>query len=335
MQRTSGHYSFAGRSEMRPAEITIDPLGHFRVEADGHCLRTGNLNDCREGDILPGLPVDLIFPDEDRFIPNATGIRWFSQSSGQSVLSWLESHTISIVAALILVPLFLWMMVFSGIPAFARVTAPLIPHSTLSQMGQSQLKMVDLLMEPSELDEAQQQTIMAYWSQSRKEAGLGDHYRIEFRHAGMINAFALADGTLVVTDGLVRAMEYRNDLITAVLFHEAGHIDLHHNMRMVLQSGATSLLYILMFGDMEGITEVLLGAGVSLSENAFSRDMESDADNFAHKHLKLSGHPSSVYADALANLPGADSKPNSLLELLSTHPELQERIRRANEADQN
>src|SRR5690606_6757598 len=70
------------------------------------------------------------------------------------------------------------------------------------------------------------------------------------------NAFALPDGTIVVTDDLVRLAEH-NDEIISVLLHEIGHIEHRHALRKAIESTGLYALYSWITGDLEVSSTVI------------------------------------------------------------------------------
>ena len=103
------------------------------------------------------------------------------------------------------------------------------------------------------------------------------------------------------------------------------------------------------FTDMEGITDLILGTATSLTDQAFSREMEADADRFAIDALHAHQESPIYLAQALAALRDShqteESKSSqkkadkenstaetSLLKYLSTHPAIDERIENAKRA---
>lgn len=325
MRRITGRYSMAGRSDIRPAIALFRDDGSLRVLATDYDyeLISTNIDKCRQGDILPGIPVELHFPDGDYFIPDDADLRWKPRTG---ILAYMESHILMVLLAALLVPTSFWLVFTQAIPAAARTTAPLIPQEIMDRVGQSSLKSLEYSMRPSQLAQYRQAEILKRWNETAAQAGLTRHYQIIFRHGGQPNAFALPDGTIVVFDELVELLN--DEQLTAVLFHEVGHVDLYHGAQMMVQASAGAIVYGLLLGDMEGLSESILGLGISLGQNAFSRDMETAADDFAVLKLKATGINPEVMASALRALPGGEREMNSWREYLSSHPERAKRIER-------
>jgi Zn-dependent protease with chaperone function len=174
------------------------------------------------------------------------------------------------------------------------------------------------------------------------------------------NAMALPDGSIIVTDDIVTLMEQDPNALIAVLLHEIGHVEHQHSLKMVAQTTATTMLFAMMFGDINGAGELILGAGTGLLQTAFSRDMEREADEFSHQNLPKFDISPAAFADAMTLLvnshsaafastddeDGTDEESsgeknnseiaNSLnhwLQYLSTHPDTQERIDTARSAE--
>ena len=74
-------------------------------------------------------------------------------------------------------------------------------------------------------------------------------FHLELRRSEVVgaNAFALPDGTIVVTDALVHLAENDEELL-AVLAHEIGHVVHHHALRSVMQNSAVALLLAFALG---------------------------------------------------------------------------------------
>ena len=90
------------------------------------------------------------------------------------------------------------------------------------------------------------------------------------------------------------------------------------------------MLLAVVFGDLEGITEIVLGSGSSVLQQAFSREMEREADKYAIEKLIALGYSNDDFADAIdalqTKLAERAEIDESWLKYLSTHPSSQERI---------
>ena len=156
-------------------------------------------------------------------------------------------------------------------------------------------------------------------------------YRLAFRHAGMPNALALPGGIIVVTDEMVLATENDAEFL-AVVAHEIGHVRGHHAMRLVLQGSGVAVLMTALAGDAVGTTILAAALPAVLLRTRYSRQFESEADDYAFAMLKRHGQSPQAFADLMRRLrlrKDAKEEPDTLLQYLSTHPATEERILRA------
>ena len=135
---------------------------------------------------------------------------------------------------------------------------------------------------------------------------------------------------MIVTDELVILLKDKPDALRAILLHEIGHVEYHHGIRLAAQATASTIVLAVIFGDLEGITEVVLGSSSSFLQQAFSRDMEREADKYAIEKLIALGYSNDDFADAIQALQNKLDEQAQLdeswLKYLSTHPSSQERI---------
>jgi len=359
-QTITGLYQVGNGSHNEPATALVtDQQVVIRSQQNGSTLTSAHHGDYQFSEAIAGLPVDLIFPDNSRFIPDDASLRWKHLSKGQTITEWLESHWSAVLAAALAVPAFIWLMVSVVIPATSDVVAEALPDVVAQELGEQSLEIIDrLYMDPSELDPAVQADISARWQSILERLQLPQQrYSLQFRSWNNgANAMALSDGTVIVTDSIALLMQDHPEQLDAVLLHEIGHVEHKHSLKILTQSTITSLLFTMMFGDVEGIGEVVLGAGTGLMQASFSRDMERDADHFAFDELQTLGRSPRDFADAMRALeaayrfvPPADGEDSSdeiadeecdtncesqknfkkAFNYLSSHPDTDERIRAA------
>ncbi len=339
----AGQYQFADRALAVAAEALLDDTGAIHV----------NRTDVQQGlkyaaagqfvveSAVPGLPQEVVFEDNARFIPADVHWRWLVAGRRQCIPEWLESRWLVVLVAALAVPLCLWWVTFRGIPALAQTTVEWLPVQVSQQVGQHTLQVLDSLhFELSSLPLPQQQQLRVHWQQVLERLQLEPaQYPLIFRTGDMgANAFALPDGTVLVTDQMVDLTASDVDALIAVMLHEIGHVEYQHGMQLMARSAATSVLFGLLFGDIEGSSELLLGAGTGLLENAFSREMERQADDFAIARLQQLGRSPLDFARAMrllmashADDPLSTDQPG-WQQYLSSHPATLERIEAAEQA---
>lgn len=349
----SGLFLPSGCAEAFSAHVRFDDENRVYLKLDDNQSLNEQYSGCcvELGAKIPGLPVDILFSDGAVFTPDDQNVVWPNQSTGQSLASFLESNLLIVAVSAILAPLIIWWLIAVGIPKGALHSVPLIPDSVPNEMGREVFAVMEkFAFEPSVLSTDKKDKITKQWLNTLNQLSLPtEKYQLHFRASKRFgaNALALPDGKVVITDDLVLALSDNPNAILAVLLHEIGHVEHKHTLKMVAQSVATSLFFSVYFGDIEGAGEVIIGASSSLLQNAFSREMESDADEFAFKYLKELGIPTSAFADALEAIVRSSEKHSAekedvkvsddgsvdLLQYLSSHPKTAERIKNARQRD--
>ncbi|MBN9427455.1 MAG: M48 family metallopeptidase [Burkholderiales bacterium] len=250
--------------------------------------------------------------------------------SGQrdrAAVRWARTpRTVAIaLLALILLGWFGW---HDSLPWAARQAAPLVPAATVTLLSQQALQTLEAdLLAPSELEAARQQRLEQALQDFAHVDGRPIAHRLLFRSAPKIgaNAFALPDGTLIVTDALVE-LAADDDEVLAVLAHELGHVHERHGLRLLLQSSAVALVTSWYLGDFSG----WLATGPTLlAQAAYSRDMEFAADDFAARLLRAQGRSSEPLVSMLEKLQNAPRRKAADSKLwLRSHPQTAERVER-------
>ncbi len=147
-----------------------------------------------------------------------------------------------------------------------------------------------------------------------------------------VNAMALPRGTILITKGFLDNIQnFSDDEIASILAHEIGHIELNH-----AKNNLEDQVKAEMFED--GVNLLLKNSVVSvgtksllfLSQQLFSRDQEYEADNYAVNLLQKSKYNPQTFVTLLEKLKQWDSSPK-WLEIISTHPHLEERIDHTNQ----
>lgn len=254
--------------------------------------------------------------------------------------SWLDGMHHSLAWALLAAALIVVTLILSYrylLPWGAEVAAMRVPAAVLQKMGSSTLDTLDrVMLEPSKLDAARQQALVSAYAKLRSPDDARLHYRIVFRSSPQMgaNAFALPDGNIVLLDELVALTKDDNEIM-AVLAHERGHVERRHALRMVLQGSVVGLVLAWYAGD---VSTLLSTVPAVLLQARYSRGMESEADEYAQRTLKLNGLSPCLLASMLGKLEAshpASKKPNAstdartkqseVMDYLSSHPATAER----------
>jgi metalloprotease len=146
-----------------------------------------------------------------------------------------------------------------------------------------------------------------------------------------VNAMALPSGTILITKGFLEKIQnFSDDEIASILAHEIGHIELGHSKARIEEQLKAEIFE-------DGVKFFLRNSVISfgtqsllfLSQQLFSRDQEYEADNYAVNLLQKSQYNPHAFVTLLEKLKQWDFTPK-WLEIISTHPHLNERIDHSN-----
>lgn len=158
-------------------------------------------------------------------------------------------------------------------------------------------------------------------------------YKFYVVNSGIINAFALPGGPVVITRGLLLQLDNESQL-AGVLAHELGHINARHHVKFLEKQLALSMLLqigsLLVPQDLTG--EILLQLGqvsASLLTLKFSRDQEREADKYGFLYAFEAGYSPQGMIEVFEKFKKMEKKRPP--EWLSTHPLPESRIKEVKE----
>lgn len=221
-----------------------------------------------------------------------------------------------------------------GIPVVAKRLADAVPNQLAYDLGKSTLVILDRsVLEPSKLEEARKAELVSEFR------GMAQQYpelplHLHFRNGLGANAFALPDGTVVVTDELVDLAKDDREVM-AVLAHEIGHVHFRHSLRVALESSSIAMLVSAYLGDIGQISTLSASLPAAYAQAHYSREHETEADGFAFEYMTKAGIPHHFFADILEKLEQKNlggKKSDDGTAYLASHPPTVERIRRFREA---
>ncbi len=141
---------------------------------------------------------------------------------------------------------------------------------------------------------------------------------------GLVNAFALPGGRVVLFRGLIDAAD-GPDEVAAVLAHEIGHVAARDPARGALRSAGSIGVLGLLLGDFAGGAVVLFLVERLIDAN-YSRDAEAAADQFAFELLVDAGVQPAALATFFERLQKVQGESVGILAHFESHPELGDRI---------
>jgi Zn-dependent protease with chaperone function len=238
---------------------------------------------------------------------------------------WLERRWASAVVAVltvigVLVVSYVWL-----IPTLALRAALASP--TLSQkIGKGTLTLMDWRLSPSELDDATRARLRVAFATATAPFPKVP-FGLEFRKMGMANAFALPDGTIVVSDELVNLSEH-DDQLLGVLLHEVGHVTHGHSLRRVIETSIFAVMAATYYGDADQITAVAGSLPLVLAKSRYSRAEENEADGVALEGMQRLGKDPGQVARIFRALERRQEPNDWGTQYLSSHPSTAERAER-------
>ena len=237
----------------------------------------------------------------------------------------MQRHGPFVVSACVLCVMIAIVAYRWGLPWMAAKGARHLSPTIGSALSAQALRALEggILM-PSLIPEARRQALGTAFHAMRLPEGGTPGSTLLFRRSPQLgaNAFTLPDGTIIVLDGLVTAID-DDQQILAVLAHELGHAHGRHGLQMLLQSSAVGAFMTFYVGD---ISPLLAAAPAAVVQARYSQEFEQQADDYAAGLLLHNGMSPGLLADALEKLAALHPE-LSKGGYLATHPSTDERLR--------
>lgn len=221
-----------------------------------------------------------------------------------------------------------------GVPWAADAVVALVPGEVDRTVGEAAFEdLRQRWLAPSQLPAARQQALRERCAAAVAAAFAQEQrpWTLHFHAGGKLlgaNAFALPDGSIVITDEMVALLEGHEDTLVGVFGHEYGHLQRRHGMRALARFALVGIATSVALGD---FSAVLAGVPAALAQLGYSRDAEREADEQAAQLLLGSGRrPEAmlVLFERLAASSGSDRRRDSALPIaLASHPLDEERAR--------
>ena len=136
------------------------------------------------------------------------------------------------------------------------------------------------------------------------------------------NAIALPGGHIYVFEGLVTQAKSPDEL-AGVIGHEIGHVAHRDGTRSVLQAAGISLLFGMLLGDFTG-GGVVVVAAKQVIQSAYSRDVETSADDYGVRLMLKLKADANAFATILDRIAG--SLDHGITKVIMDHPETRDRV---------
>ena len=293
----------------------------------GAPLAAANLAGVEISARVGSIPRRITFPDGAIFETwDNDGIDRYLAGRGRGgagLVHWLEQFRLRLLVIVLLAFVLGGAVYRWGVPALVEIAVRTTPPIVPQLMAKGTLEALDkTTFSPTKLPEERRRAIAEGFARiaagSPRGAGA---YRLDFRDGGLIgpNAFALPDGTLVVTDQLVELSGEDTEMIVGVLAHEIGHVELEHSLRQFYRAAGMTGLIMLIAGDVGSSVEDVLVQGSGLLTLSYSRAAESEADRRSVELMAKAGYDPAAIA-CFFTLLEEKLGDRAGTSILSTHP---------------
>ena len=216
-----------------------------------------------------------------------------------------------------------------ALPIMVEVAVLVTPEVVPELMSKAAFESLDqLIFEESELaPDKRSEIVRGFASLATLSPRGASGYKLHFRGGGAIgpNAFALPDGTVVLTDELIELAPDDLDMILGVLAHEIGHVHHEHSLRRLYRAAGVAGLILLVGGDIGAGTEDLLIQGSAMLTLSYSRSHESEADRYSVELMAAAGRDPTAIA-RFFELLIKEFGDQGDMDFLSTHPATAARV---------
>lgn len=299
-----GRYFFALSARCVDAVVERKEGGLGITGEDGTQLALIALSSVRATARLGAMRRRLDFPDGSSFdTADNDGVDALLHHS--SILHWLEASWRMVLVSVLLAGIAAAGFVFYGVPAMAgwlaRHTPPSIARYTTAQT----LATLDTVALKSSktppIVQKHYQALLAAVAAGAPASASG--YHLQFRDAPHIgpNAFALPDGTVIITDQMI-PMVKSDDEIDGVFAHEISHVVHAHGLQRVYQASLIPAALAFVTGDASQVGHFAAILPGILLQAAYSRSFEQQADDDAARQLRRMGKNPAALADLLERL---------------------------------
>ena len=289
----------------RDVRIRLGADGILSGEPDGY--PAARLPEVRISTRIGNTPRNLEFPGGEMIetTDHDNLDEWLAhQGVRKSWVHRLESNLQFVVIAIVSVAVICITFAIWGIPWLSTTVAYALPPEINNYIGQGTLATLDRrVFKKSALPDDQRRQLTEKFGRLIPKDSDKIHYHLVFRGGGIIgaNAFALPDGTVVVTDELVQLAQ-SDDEILAIQLHEIGHVVHRHSLRQVISHSSLLALTTVITGDVNSAGSLVLAMPNFLIDSSYSRELETEADTYSLEHIHEFGIAPARFADFMERL---------------------------------
>jgi Zn-dependent protease with chaperone function len=273
--------------------------------------------------------VDPISKAELR-VPGRDAYEYWEELFNEARKSWFTrkktgslKRTVGIIGSLLLVAALVYFLV---IPWLAEEMASVVSRKTERQLGDSAYESMGLAQLE---DTVASRLVNEFFAALKVETKYS--IRISVVEGETVNAFALPGGRMVVYNGLLESIRSYPEL-AALLSHEFVHVEHRHATRSMFRQLGTSAFVGVLFGNASSLAGSIAGQANQLRTLSYSRVLEKEADLKGVDLIKSRKLDVNGFDSLFKHLQVATPKGTYLPEIISSHPEVQNRIAYIREA---
>lgn len=214
---------------------------------------------------------------------------------------------------------FVLLFYFYIIPPLAEGIARIAPLEFENVLG---ISLSNAISEEMNIDELRSIELQKFYNTLAHKS----NYKYTFKvvNEDVVNAFAIPGGHIYVFSGLLDKITTYEQL-SALLYHEIGHIELRHTLRNLFRTLSRSLFISLVTSDLSGVSAAVLDNMNTLYTLSYSKELETAADEYSSLQMKENKMDLKGFVELFKLL----KKENDLEipEILSTHPLTEDRIK--------
>jgi Zn-dependent protease with chaperone function len=243
--------------------------------------------------------------------PGLPGRRRGGQASARQIVFWSLGTAVSLVLTVVFI-----------VPLLADRLAPLVPFPVEVRLGEAVGNQVRAIFGGEVCRSGAGDAALAKLNAALTSVSdLPMPADISVLKSETVNAITLPGGRIYVFEGLLDAADSADEL-AGVIAHELGHVAHRDSLRKLLQSGGSSFLLGLLFGDVTGGAVIVIAAQ-TLIDTRYSRDAERAADSFSADTMLALGRSPKPLGIFLKRI---DRGGWSALAFISSHPVTAERL---------
>ncbi|KAB7613918.1 M48 family metallopeptidase [Amylibacter sp. SFDW26] len=264
-----------------------DDLALSIIDEHGTVIATALLSHVTVDPPLGSTSRRITFPDGTLFETDEhQAVETLTGETHGSILHSLEQFRPRLMVLVVACIAAVWVLWRFGLDILVAAAIALTPPVVVAQIDRGTLSTIDFTMsEETLLEDAQQAKIQKIFKRllsylDEDDIGTSD-FKLLFRSMPDVgpNAFALPNGTVVITDEFIEQFD-DEDILASVLGHEIGHVIEKHGLRQTYRSLSIYVLVAFLAGETGPFIEDLLLEGNLIMSLAYSREHETSADHF-------------------------------------------------------